>query len=886
MSARERWAPRPTADPWPQIAERVRRFAEERRLEPRHLLVLLPFAQHLPLAREAWVRTCPAGWMPRFETTQTLRERLPAASSAADGPSGDIATDRLAAARMLGQKQGLKEMRERDPAMFRHWVHGVVEMAHEFMQVAHAVAPARRAQWWDRAHAALGAHGGPGAMELTLARVALAWAAQREAGPADALFALRPQGWVAVHAGGPEPLVRALLDEAEAPVLEIDTDPAGDALFEGVSPDAQLLPCLDFEDEAQMAAAQVLRHLAAGEAPVALIAQDRVLVRRVRALLARQAIAVRDETGWRLSTTRAGACVAGLLRLAQPRAGTDDLLDWLKSGFTAGLAEDGAEGLAALETVLRRRQWSALQEVHEPALPERGRVLWRAALEALAPLHGEPRRVSLASWNDRLRSALQAGGVWDALAADGAGAEVLRALRLPGAAADDPGFMQQARAASMDLADYAAWVDSLLEAGAYAPEAPAQVEVVVTPLPRAMLRPFAAVVMPGCDEQRLGPAAFAPWLPERDRAALGLPTRVLSLQQQALAFAHLLRQPRVSLLWRQSQDGEPLDPGALVERLQLERSRRADLQVPVEDPRLRVPVQPSPQGPTAPIAPGLLPEALSATGYEALRNCPYRFFALYMLGLAEADELDDEIERRDYGIWLHAVLQRFHEQHRQAPLDEAGEVERLVAIGAQERAAQQLDEAAFLPYALRLRELARLYVRWLFEHERGGGQVQASEVKLQARLPGFEQVCLKGTLDRIDRVRDGQGEATLVVDYKTSRLEALKNRVKEPLEDTQLAFYAALLQLAGQAPDGGALRAMYLALDGNEVGQAEHQDVAASAQLLLEGMRQDLVRIAGGAALPPLGEGTVCEYCEAQGLCRKGHWSGPDEPLATGVASA
>jgi ATP-dependent helicase/nuclease subunit B len=35
----------------------------------------------------------------------------------------------------------------------------------------------------------------------------------------------------------------------------------------------------------------------------------------------------------------------------------------------------------------------------------------------------------------------------------------------------------------------------------------------------------------------------------------------------------------------------------------------------------------------------------------------------------------------------------------------------------------------------------------------------------------------------------------------------------------------------------------------------------------------ELGRIAAGAELPALGEGTTCEYCAARGLCRKDSWS-------------
>lgn len=44
---------------------------------------------------------------------------------------------------------------------------------------------------------------------------------------------------------------------------------------------------------------------------------------------------------------------------------------------------------------------------------------------------------------------------------------------------------------------------------------------------------------------------------------------------------------------------------------------------------------------------------LSASGYDALRICPYRFFALYQLRLRETPELTGDVEKRDFGTWLH-----------------------------------------------------------------------------------------------------------------------------------------------------------------------------------------------------------------------------------------
>ena len=43
-------------------------------------------------------------------------------------------------------------------------------------------------------------------------------------------------------------------------------------------------------------------------------------------------------------------------------------------------------------------------------------------------------------------------------------------------------------------------------------------------------------------------------------------------------------------------------------------------------------------------------------------------------------------------------------------------------------------------------------------------------------------------------------------------------------------------------------------------------------QALHDGVIDDFQRIWQGQGMPPLGEGAVCDYCEARGLCRKDHW--------------
>ncbi|RTL16010.1 MAG: PD-(D/E)XK nuclease family protein [Burkholderiales bacterium] len=822
---------------WRRVAQRCMGWLDEQRLPPRDAVLLLPFAQQIVPARRAFAAL--AGWAPLITTSHSLASSLGPTRLAAPGQlSGDAAIDAFTADELLSGQSWAQALRARDDKAYVAARARLVETAHALARAAAQHAPAERSAFFSAVTQRLTLQaGGPGDLERALGLVALAWVQSDDRAPAtDALFTLNPSAWLVLEVGGPDALARAL-GAAQVPALCLRADVDLDAV-PATGIDLQLAACADFETLAEQTATSVLQHLNAGRAPVALLAQDRVAVRRVRTLLLRQRVPIHDETGWTLATTPAAAALMALLRAQLAQGGVDDWLAWMKSPLGAGFE---AAALRDLEALCRRKGWRDTAALDALGLP-----LWREAREAAAPLAGGPRK--LGGWLADLGRALRRLGPLAEVEGGGPLLDALWISRNPWAGS---AHEQVIGATRLRADEFLAWVDATLEAAQFSPPEDAQPAVIVTPLARALLRPFGAAVLPGVDAATL--AAAPPRngvLSDADAVALGLPHLAAQREAQAWGFAQLLRLPAVTLLRCSHAGAEPLPPSPLVERLEAAWGRPLPAWV---DARAAVALARRPAHRHA-ATPQRLPARLSASSIEALRNCPYRFFSRSLLGLREPDELDTELDKRDYGTWLHAVLRRFHDARSgddPADLRAAADAE-----------AAGLDAADFLPFRAAFERVLPRYLQWLAATEGEGQRFEAGEV--ERRCQPFDgplaALTLDGRIDRIDTTPAGR----LLLDYKTGRAEDLKDRLKTPLEDTQLAVYALLMDA------DPALQAAYLAMDEPEaLVTVPHPEVSVTAQVLRDGLQADLSAVLAGQPLPALGEGRVCDHCEARGLCRK-----------------
>lgn len=636
-----------------------------------------------------------------------------------------------------------------------------------------------------------------------------------------------------------------------------------------------LFAARSLEQEAQAVDLSVRRWLLAGKTRIAVVAQDRLVARRARALLERAEVLVEDETGWTLSTASASTVIRRWLDCLASRFYHLDLLDLLKSPFLLAdwPVSRRKDAVYGLEQLMRKHGIvSHLERYLGPARRTGGLDNAVALLERLDAARAvlNRRSRSLAAWTESLLESLEQLGVRQGLARDMAGRQLLELLeRLRGELGGDEG--------RYDLNEWKRWLFRQLESATFR-DPRIESPVVFTHLANTRLRAFDAVVIAGADATRLpGGGAENLFFNQAVREELGLPGQAKELARAERGLIDLIAgSGEVLVTWRNLRDGEPSLLSPWFERLEafhqmawgeeLADDTLADL-ISAQGGLARERHEPT-RCPAPAVPETLVPHAVSASGYNCLLACPYQYYARHALKLNELDEVQEGLEKRDYGEYIHAVLHRFHDRH---PTVSGQDVEAL-RRELEKITDQVFNEAVDAHYlsrawALRWKALIPAYLDWQRERESQGWRVAQREEKRQrpVYLEGGQQLTLMGRLDRVDE----SGGGLAVLDYKAQGVDRLKKKLKEPGEDVQLPVYALL---AGEAVSAAA----FVSLDRDEVKdvplEQDPLELGGAVESRLAEIFEALYR---GAAMRAQGAPEECQWCEMRGLCRKDYWHEP-----------
>ncbi len=620
------------------------------------------------------------------------------------------------------------------------------------------------------------------------------------------------------------------------------------------------------EGEVRHACDTVCEWLSAGLQRIAVVATDRALARRLRAMLERRGVLAEDNAGWSLATTRVGAVVRDLLRL-QMRPTAALLQSCIDSPLVAQSQRD----------LLQAALWPALANLPPRALLDwdvlAGNLAgsaeasawlthWRAALRTMG---GRSR--SLAGWLDALVTMLER--IAPHLTLDAAGQQLLAHLRESGAAlAGDT--------ASCGRRELAGWLDWTLENALFR-DASVQSPVLLTHQSALRGLCFDALIVVGADAAHLPSAApRSRIVRDAARVELGLQDAAARRRWAVEDWCLLIGSaPRVVISWQALDDrGEPNVASPLVQLMQGFHALAWGHPLPEATPfATPVAVSPPALGPVELAVMAALPPALSPTGYQALLECPYRWFVRSGLGLKPPQEASETVEPRDFGVAVHDILRAFH---RAVPV---------VSSVGRDAALAELDAVAvriFAPITARdfaagawlerWRAVAPAYLDWQLDREAQGWRVEVSACEEKVRgllsIDGGE-VTLHGRPDRVD-TRQGAEGGRAVIDYKTGSRKAPERLAEDPTEDAQLVLYAHLLEqvqavaylpLGSDALKKDALKAVVLSDPALEQVVSGH----------LERLADTLQRAAAGEALRAMGDDAACRYCHARGICRRDH---------------
>jgi ATP-dependent helicase/nuclease subunit B len=400
--------------------------------------------------------------------------------------------------------------------------------------------------------------------------------------------------------------------------------------------------------------------------------------------------------------------------------------------------------------------------------------------------------------------------------------------------------------------------------------------IVVTSLEATRYRHFEAVLLIGATAGNLpGKAARSGLFNQSVRQAMGLPTFAEDIERISQdLFGLLARSPASYVSWQGAGGDEVQEPAPWVAALHLEARRRGlSLQGPRE-------MATTPQAAASPVprpAPVLstnqVPARVTASQYQSLIDCPYQYFARAVLRLREADEVQEEMEKRDFGEFVHAILHRFH---LRVPLVSALASDNARAVLLDETAAvfAAALEQNFMARAWRLQWESAIdaYIFWQRAREGEGWRWQAGELgsAFELELDGGQLLRIEGRIDRVDMRRSNDGEESAVIDYKARAQSLLNAKLNKPGEDVQLPVYIALAE--ANWPERGVGEAAYLGITRGEVKAALYPDAASAGQRHVVRLTHLFEKIHQGAPLPAQGNELACRYCEARGLCRRDHW--------------
>ena len=638
------------------------------------------------------------------------------------------------------------------------------------------------------------------------------------------------------------------------------------------------------EDHAWGIYIAVRRWLQCKQQRIGLVSLDRRLSRRIRAIFEKRNIPLIDYSGWELSTTSSAAAFKHLLMDTEDVIGIKTVLALMRSPYCDLEVEhdDAIQSADYIEYLISRHQiqHSSIDETlyrlkkvaADNPLSISIAVKIADALQPLEKLKNEKEQ-PCSDYFACLFAAMKELGMYEKLSADRAGEKLIAELQK----------LHKAAAEEKIQVHFSIWHSLILhrlEKSNFLPDFPDYGVFLMNPEQAELMR-FDALAIVALDDRHFPHRPQAGLINENIRRDLGLETYEQFVGKQFLLFRTLLESAEHLLLsCQQSTKNRKTTPSAWLTALHhFHKIAYGDLTdhelqdtaklCSALDLGTEEGIKPDIQSIAKPTSPKQLwPQKLSVNAYQNIIDCPYRFYARYLLKIYSRSKVSDYWEAINYGTYLHECLQKLHKRLSASPEQPIWLAEKRAKIldKAKRILHAQFMESASENYANYLwrgeaLEAMTYYIDWMIKRQQEQPILSTqTEATLEKNIA--ENLYMMGIADLILQTDDG----AVLIDYKTGAL-ALNKDIQNG-EHIQLISYALL--------DENIKTAIYLGLGAKNKGEQRILEEDKLAEYHDRNLQRLLNIKADYDAEQPMSawgnKQNVCRYCDYAGLCRRSAW--------------
>lgn len=291
-------------------------------------------------------------------------------------------------------------------------------------------------------------------------------------------------------------------------------------------------------------------------------------------------------------------------------------------------------------------------------------------------------------------------------------------------------------------------------------------------------------------------------------------------------------------------------------------------------------------------------KTFSITELETYAKCPFKFFLNYILKIKTEEDIEEDIQKREFGLILHQILYRFFNKLKSENRDFYEELktnfdglsDEILEMAREILAGYQrfnpfffLTEEIFLGSQFRKSILQQFLESEKERNEKSEIKFTPFEFEKSIRhnfSVNEEEFILSGKIDRIDV--DEESNSFKVIDYKTGGIPEKKDH--EDLLAFQLPLYLLLVEKYFQSinPDIKIYDAEFLKLSSGKSKDIEiksllknylsnSSDLHEELQKVLHHISELIQKIKMGRfnlTTIEKFEARVCRFCDYQSICR------------------